>query len=42
MKLKKCIEHGYTLQEKCKVCGKETREAHYKFVKIKSINEISK
>lgn len=39
MKLRKCEEHGYTLEKKCKECGKETKEAHYKFIKIKSVRE---
>ncbi|MBS3098816.1 hypothetical protein J4462_01240 [Candidatus Pacearchaeota archaeon] len=39
MKLRKCSEHGYTLEEKCKKCGKETKEGHYKFVKIRSVEE---
>ena len=39
MKLKKCEEHGYTMEKKCAECGKETKEAHYKFVKIKSVKE---
>ena len=42
MMLRKCLEHGYTLEEKCAECGKETREAHYKFVKIRDVKEISK
>ncbi len=37
MKLKKCKEHGYTLEETCKICGKEAADAHYKFVRIKSV-----
>ena len=39
MKLKKCLIHGYTLREKCSVCGAETKDAHYKFVKIRGVNE---
>ncbi len=39
MKLKKCPEHGYTLKLVCKVCGKKTIDAHYKFVKIKSLEK---
>jgi len=38
MKLKKC-ECGYTLKEKCEKCGKETKEGHYKFIKIRSFDE---
>jgi hypothetical protein len=34
MKLKKCSCGRYSLKEKCS-CGKETFDAHYKFVKIK-------
>ncbi len=39
MLLRKCEEHGYTLEKSCPECGKETGEAHYKFVKIKSVEE---
>ena len=39
MKLRKCLEHGYTLEEKCKKCGAETKEAHYKFVKLRDVKE---
>lgn len=38
MKLRKCLEHGYTLKEKCPVCGKETKDAHYKFIRLKGVN----
>ena len=38
MKLKKC-KCGYTLEEKCKKCG-ESKDAHYKFVKIKDVKRI--
>lgn len=35
-KLKKCPHcNTYTLKEKCPKCSKETKEAHYKFIKIK-------
>jgi len=38
MKLKKCSKCGeYGLKEKCKKCGEKMKEAHYKFVKIKSV-----
>lgn len=37
MKLKKC-SCGYTLKEKCEKCGK-TKEAHYKFLKVKDVGE---
>jgi len=43
MKLKKCSECGrYCLEDKCKGCGGKAKDAHYKFVKIKSVNELSK
>ncbi len=35
-KLKKCPKCGrYTLKETCPKCKQKTKEAHYKFVKIK-------
>ncbi len=38
MRLKKClICNIYTLKEKCKKCNKKTTDAHYKFVRIKSL-----
>jgi len=37
MKLRKCLEHGYTLEEACKKCGKKTEEGHYRFVKIRGV-----
>ena len=40
MKLKKCLEHGYTLNEKCDKCEKETKDAHYKFVKIRDVKKV--
>lgn len=40
MLLKKCEEHGYTLREKCEDCGRETKEAHYKFVKIRDVKDF--
>jgi len=40
MKLRKCEEHGYTLQEKCSKCGGKTKDAHYKFVKVRDVKEI--
>jgi len=40
MIMKKCEEHGYTLEDKCKKCGEETASVHYKFVKIKDVSEI--
>lgn len=39
MKLKKCAGHGYTLKEKCATCGKETKDAHYKFLKLKGFKD---
>lgn len=39
MNLRKCVNDGYTLDLKCKKCGGETKSAHYKFVKIKSVEE---
>lgn len=39
MKLKKCGScKNYTLKEKCSKCKEKTKDAHYKFVKIKTIN----
>jgi rRNA maturation protein Nop10 len=38
MKLKKCSRCGrYGLREKCSGCGSEMKEAHYKFVRLKSV-----
>ncbi len=40
MKLKKCSNHKpflYTLRLECPECGKPTKDAHYKFVKISSV-----
>lgn len=37
MKLKKCLYCNiYTLKENCPKCKRKTKEAHYKFVKIKN------
>lgn len=37
MKLKKCPEcNTYTLKELCPKCKCKTKDAHYKFVKLKS------
>ena len=36
MLMRKCEEHGYTLEKRCPECGEETKEAHYKFVKIRA------
>lgn len=38
MKLKKCEEHGYTLKDECLSCGEKSKDAHYKFLKIRSAN----
>lgn len=40
MKIKKCKDHGYTLKKICDQCEKETMDAHYKFVKIKSLKKF--
>ena len=37
--LKRCFEHGYTLRVTCEKCGKETKDAHYKFVKNLTVLE---
>jgi rRNA maturation protein Nop10 len=40
MKLKKCSLCGkYNLEEKCKGCGAETKDAHYKFVRLREVSE---
>ena len=39
MKLRKCLEHGYTLEESCKICKKQTKDAHYKFIKLRDMKE---
>ncbi|MBU2562598.1 MAG: RNA-protein complex protein Nop10 [Nanoarchaeota archaeon] len=40
MKLKKCPEcKKYTLKEKCPKCSSKTKEAHYKFLRIKSLSK---
>ena len=37
MKLKKCPKCGiYTFEEICGKCKKKTKDAHYKFLKIKN------
>jgi rRNA maturation protein Nop10 len=37
MKLRKCPScKKYTLKEKCKRCDLESKEAHYKFIKIRN------
>jgi len=35
MELKKCPEHGYTLHDSCPTCSKPSKDAHYKFIKIR-------
>jgi len=43
MKLKKCSSCGkYGFGEKCSGCGGEMKSAHYKFVKLKSLDAKSK
>lgn len=39
MKLKKCLEHGYTLKENCPKCNSPTKDAHYKFIRIRDAKE---
>lgn len=40
--LKKCPNcKKYTLKEKCSKCKKETKDAHYKFVKVKSAEKTN-
>lgn len=40
MKMRQCTNCGfYTMKTECPKCGKETKEAHYKFVKVKSEKE---
>ena len=39
MKIRKCPEHGYTLKGVCSKCGKETKDAHYKFAKVREIDD---
>jgi len=39
-KLKKCRECGrYTLKEICSGCEEKTKDAHYKFVKLKDMTK---
>ncbi|MBU2616106.1 MAG: hypothetical protein KKC19_03305 [Nanoarchaeota archaeon] len=41
-KLKKCPEcKKYTLKESCSKCKKETKDAHYKFVRTKNSTKSS-
>lgn len=40
MKLRRCLSCGkYGLKSEC-ACGGKTKDAHYKFVKIKSVSEL--
>jgi len=40
MKLKKCpLCNTYTLKEKCPKCNSQTKDAHYKFIKLKDAKE---
>ena len=40
MKLKKCSSCGkYGLSSKCFSCGEEMKDAHYKFLKLRSVTE---
>ncbi len=44
MKLKKCSNSEcniYTLKDACPKCDKETKDAHYKFVKIRNVKPVS-
>jgi rRNA maturation protein Nop10 len=44
MILKKCTNSecgAYNLTFKCRKCGSQTKEAHYKFLKIKDAPKIS-
>ncbi len=39
MKMRKCLSHKqpiYTLKNECPECGKDTVDAHYKFVRLGS------
>ncbi|MBU0894062.1 MAG: RNA-protein complex protein Nop10 [Nanoarchaeota archaeon] len=40
MKLKKCPSCStYTLKDTCPKCKKQTKSAHYKFVKVKDVSQ---
>jgi len=44
MKILKCSEHAesvYTLKAECPKCGKQTKSAHYKFLKLRDVKEKS-
>lgn len=36
MRLRKCSQHGYTLQNECSACNQQTQEVHYKFLNLKN------
>ena len=38
MKLKKCPNNHYTLKEICPACNQKTKSAHYKFIRLRSLN----
>jgi len=41
MKLKKCGDcETYTLKENCPKCNKKTKDAHYKFIRIKDAQKL--
>ncbi|MEK6760355.1 MAG: nucleolar RNA-binding Nop10p family protein [Nanoarchaeota archaeon] len=41
MKLRKCLHcKTYTLKENCPKCGSKTKDAHYKFVRVKVSQNI--
>lgn len=42
MKINKCENNHYTLGDACKICKKEAKSAHYKFIKLKDDNGNSK
>jgi rRNA maturation protein Nop10 len=41
MKLLKCPQHSYTLKETCPKCNQPTKEAHYKFIKIREAEKMA-
>lgn len=45
MKLRCCRAHTavlYTLKALCPQCGKDTKDAHYKFIKLKDAKDTTK
>ncbi|MEK6893725.1 MAG: nucleolar RNA-binding Nop10p family protein [Nanoarchaeota archaeon] len=43
MKLRKCPSHEspiYTLKSSCPKCNQQTKDAHYKFIKITRIEKF--